>query len=830
MADFQNEYASLPGHFTQFKDSNRALREDPTPASTDSILFLGTATDGPIMQPVRVTPQTATIFGKMVNANGTANGATLLAKFEEAWAAGSRDIRLMRVTGKPAALSLKGTSYTETKQLVKNDQLGIAQGNAAVTFTLPHGGIDLSSVVVKANGAVLANTDYVVTAGVASDPNQTPNPEVKATVALKADVADMKSDINISYTYHYKDAASVPAGDIVFTVGQAGEFEITTTVTDPADEGKMVQAHFTIPAGVAVEYFDTADGVFKPLAGGVYGPAGGYAFTNGEKHKFRATLDNAGEAVIGIEYHEVGTDDLLQLDEVKAFGIVEKTASVVDNNTDASGAAMIANGTDKVFTLTETPKAGLKLYADGAEVADVSVYSVDAAGKKVTLKNTVKVKRGQLLEASYGYDVTSVITPTIELESVYGGNVYNDTKAKVEIDTGIITITITKPDAKKSLMSEPAMVFKSTDFPSFQLMCNAINTHAYNNQVVRATTKYLDAKTNTLEAKPDTYFSGGDDELYLSKEEMYKRLGGTKDSEGYIVKQGAYQLLENYNVDMVVPLGVYADDQLIGKYDNFAYQLALACAVMSHYNSVTHGLIATSSPQGTTLSEVEEHVQKILATPNTFYMRDRFGAEIKDGDGERIDIGQFISVLAGPDIIVGNTRLGAIATAPTAAYAGLVSQLPVQSAPTNKVLQNALGLRYEYSASQLDRLTKARFVTLKLKNNNTAVAVVDAMTAAHAGSDYQRQSTGRIVKAAVNAIREVADPFIGEPNDQSNRNALAAAISKRLDKMKENKQLLGFDFQIVATSQMELMGEAQIELSLQAPNELRQLTTIVSLT
>ncbi|MNO89411.1 Phage tail sheath protein [compost metagenome] len=562
----------------------------------------------------------------------------------------------------------------------------------------------------------------------------------------------------------------------------------------------------------------------------MYGPAGGFPLTDGASNKFRAVLDNAGEVTIDIEYREVGTDALVQMDEVKAFAIQAKTAEVVDNNTDASGAAMIANGSDKSFTLTEVPKAGLKLYADGAEVTDVSVYAVDAAGKKVTVKNTVKIKRGQLLEAAYGYDVTNIITPTIELESVYGGNVYNDMKAKVEIDTGIITITITKPDAKKSLMSEPAMVFKSTDFPSFQLMCNAINTHSYNGNVVRATTKYLDAKTNTLEAKPETYFSGGDDELYLSKEELYKRLGGTKDSEGYIVKQGAYQLLENYSVDMVVPLGVYADDVLIGKYDNFAYQLALACAVMSHYNSVTHGLIATSSPQGTTLAEVEEHVQKILAQPNTFYMRDRFGAEIKDGDGERIDIGQFISVLAGPDIIVGNTRLGAIATTPTAAYAGMVSQLPVQSAPTNKVLANALGLRFEYSASQLNRLTEARFTTLKLKNNNTAVAVVDAMTAAHSGSDYQRQSTGRIVKAAVNAIREVADPFIGEPNDQSNRNALAAAISKRLDKMKENKQLLGFDFQIVATTQMELMGEAQIELSLQAPNELRQLTTIVSLT
>ncbi|MNV95358.1 hypothetical protein D3C71_1902400 [compost metagenome] len=79
-------------------------------------------------------------------------------------------------------------------------------------------------------------------------------------------------------------------------------------------------------------------------------------------------------------------------------------------------------------------------------------------------------------------------------------------------------------------------------------------------------------------------------------------------------------------------------------------------------------------------------------------------------------------------------------------------------------------------------------------------------------------------------IKRVSDPYIGEPNDVANRNALASAISKEFDKMVEAKQLLGADFQIIATAQMELLGEAQIELSLQAPNELRNITTVVGLT
>lgn len=718
MAEIQNEYDALPGHFAQLKDTNRALREDTTPSTTESILFLGTATDGPVMQPVRVTPQNIGIFGKMVNANGTANGSTLVSKFEEAYQAGCRDIRLMRVTGKQAALSLKGTSFTQTTAEVKRDQLGVASGNVEVEFTLPHGGIDVSTVVVKANGVTLAGTDYVIDGGTYADDTDSANPvaEVKGELTLDANVADMKADVTISYTYKYLDA-------------------------------------------------------------------------NGEV----------------------------------------KTSNVLENNTDATGKAMIANGQEVTFNLSEVPKAGLRLYADGQEIMDSSVYTIDAVNKKAVLKNTVKVKRDQLITANYSYDVTKTVTPTVELLSAFGGNLYNDLKAKVELTTGIVTVTIFKPESKKALMSEPPMTFKSTDYPSFQMMVNAINTHANNNSVVVASTRYNDIKTSTLEVKPETGFSGGDDEVFVTKEEMYQRLGGTKDEEGYVIKQGAFQLLENYSVDYVIPVGVYADDKLVGQYDNFAYQLALACAVMSHYNRLTLGVISTSSPAGTTLSEIEEHVRNMEVMPEAYYMRDRAGTEITNGDGERIDIGQYVSIIEGPDLLVGNTRLGVIATTGAASFTGMLSNLPLRSGAMNKIIPNALGLRYEYSSAQLNRLTKARLITFRMKNNGTGVSVVDAMTAAHAGSDYQRQSTIRIVKAAMEAIRTVADPYLGEPNDTTNRNALTAAIAKRLDLMKENKELLGYDFTIVATPQMELMGEARIELSLQAPNELRVLTTVVSL-
>lgn len=717
MAGFEN-YSYLPGHIAEFKDGNLNLPNDPVPAGTESVLLLGTATDGPVLQPVAVTPETAPkIFGKMANENGVPNGTTLLSKFEEVWAAGCRDVRLMRVTGKTASLEIGATSYMQANEKVNQEILGNSKGNAEQLFILPNGGIDKASVVVYSAGNQLPTTTYAVEGGTASDLSVETDPEVKGNILLNADVTNQEAEISISYLYDYIDA----------------------------------------------------DGI-----------------------------------------HQIG----------------EVTQSVFDSNAER----MIAKGEDQVFDLEFKAKAGLRLYADGSEVVNNGIYNVDISNPeqpKLVIHSNAKIKIGALLEVSYAHDLIEKITPSIVLNAIYGGEVYNETKVEVVTNNGIVIVRIEKPAVKKAQIAEPALEFKSSDYPTFQLLVNAINSHSLNN-VVRATTSYDNQASSTIEEKVGTFLTGGSSEVNLSKEELFVRLGGERDGEGYIVQQGAYQLLENYSVDYVIPLGVYADDQLVGRYDNFAYQLAMACAVMSHYNKVTNGLISTSSPANTDLRAVEDHVKKLEALGNSYFMRDRVGNEIKDADGNRIDLGQFLTVVAGPDLVVSNTRIGLLATNSPATLTGFISTLPIQSAPTNKQLPSALSLRYEFSTSQLNRLAAQRFVTYKMKPTG-AVAVTDAMTAAHEGSDYSRLSTVRVVKSAMDQIREVCEPFIGEPNDTANRNAMSSVINKRLDAMVEAKALSGFEFMVIATPQMELMGEAQIQLTLQAPRELRKITTVVSL-
>lgn len=706
MASVFEKYPNLPGFATEFKDGGLQVRTENPEPGTDSILLLGTAVDGPVGEPVAVDPNTVElVFGGSTYPTGIPNGSTLVKAFYEAWQGGSRDIRLMRVTGSNSVALLKGGSISRSVETTVSKNLGLAPGNGAVTFTLNAEEIDVASVVVNANGYDLNSDAFTVVNGSVG---------VKATVELEADVVDSGASVYITYT-----------------------------ITD----------------GATVTENGTKDDV---------------------------------------------TGDITY---------------------------WIASGADKDFALDQSAQDGsFHLYANGIELP-ATAFTLAPTKDSVTL-HAGAVEQGAELEATF---INAVVTSEefqVKLESVFAGATYNQTQVKVAdlVDANSVKIgtkvTITKPESKKSQVTEAALEYTSVDFPTLGQLVQAINADNRNN-IVRASVanRHFGLKTDDLTAT--TPFTGGSDGVNVTKQEMFNVLGGHRDTNGLLIDPGVYHLLENYTVDTIVPLGVYADDVLPGKYDNFAAQLALACAVISHRNHATSGVIATSSPDEAGLAAVQNHVDKLLASKNNYFMRDRAGNILKDSDGRNIDLGRFISVVAGPDVILTNNRVGSYADNSAAGYAGFIAQLPAQSGPTNKVVSYAKGLRFSFSNSQLDKLTEARYVTFRMKN--AQVAIVDGPTAAQADSDYRRISTIRVLKEVVNELRDVCDPYIGEPNEVPQRNAMSAAMSKRLGQLAEAGVIVDYDFVIVATPQMQLIGEAQIELTIVPPQELRKITTVVSL-
>lgn len=345
------------------------------------------------------------------------------------------------------------------------------------------------------------------------------------------------------------------------------------------------------------------------------------------------------------------------------------------------------------------------------------------------------------------------------------------------------------------------------------------------------------------------------------------------DKYGYLGQ--AYDTIINYNVDMVVPVGVYLDDLVTANYHggsgtswSFGYQLANFCYQATVNNNTCLGVIgvigATTSPSGTpTLAEVETWVSGLesysdctyydgttetaTGTPGNYSLVARTsetqspnyaGGDVTDAKGNKVDIGAYISVVAA-NVRAANDA--AIALYPTigyynsdgvASYCGLVASLTSKSAPTNKVVQG-ITLQQQLSYSQANRLAGKRFVTFLSKPKGVVVA--SAMTGAYNissyyRSDYTRLSTVRIVHDAINYVRETADQFIGEPNNAPQRNAMATAIENALKTMQESGALRRFNFNVYASPTDQILGRATVELILVPAFELQQITVIVALT
>lgn len=709
MAGIQDSYPFLPGHLVEFKDGGMKISTDPNPPTTESVLILGTATDGPVYEVVEVDPTTVEmIFGKAATPDGRPNGATLVVGFEEAYAAGCRSIKLMRISGEKAKGKLRATAQATNNIEVFEEQLGLAAGNVATTITLANKNVDPASIKVYAKGVELPATAFQ------HETDQTTGDE---KVTILADVCDAMADITISYKYEVSGTT--------FEVSENG-------IVDP------VSNTFTL---------------------------------------------------------------------------------------------YVAEGADQIFTLTHTP-TDFTLMANGVVVLPDN-YTI--SGNTLTLKPGAVAMRA-LLEASYTYTDTVVVEPEIEIESVFAGSVYNGVKRKVEnilsANGSVIgkKIIFVKPPAKRATLSEKPLEYSSLDYPRFADLVEAVNSDP-NNNIVRLVCRkeWEDIATDDLVVTPEEPLIGGNDGIRLTKEQLYERLAGKRDASGKLISRGAFHLLEGVTVDYVVPMGVYADDKLIGG-KSFAYELGLACAVMSHRNHVTHGIIATSSPSLPTLEGIADHVDKLVSEAKLYYMKDNDGNIISDAEGNKIDLGMYISILAAPDVRINNSRFGVYATNSPAIYAGMLSTLPVRSSPMNKEVPGILGLRYTLSNAQVNALLAAGYVTYEVKDNGRRVVVADAPTAAAPTSDYHELVSFRAVKAAADAVREAAEPFRGESNDVANRNAMTSAIDKRLASMKESGDIQGYEFRVISTLADQILGKATIELTIVPPMTLKKITTIVSLT
>lgn len=933
MPNMLNSITNIPGMMLEFKDGGLQLRETATQeATTRSVLLIGTAQDGPIMEPVAVDATSAElVFGKGVNQAGRPNGATLPEAFTQMYKGGCRDIRMMRVSGAVATSAINGVASEVPSVLIKRETLGTVGGNDQQTFVLSHKKIDTSSVSVRSAGTPLLSTRF------------TANHEA-GTVTMLANSTSVGSPLAITYNYYpdvtlvtdelptVTDGATfvtlahtpltetdgvadpvVTVNDLVvtYTVDSTNHKKIVlndaepetvtdeqTTIADGAqtvefgadkavvadsltnvkvgNTAKVLDTDYTVDYDTSVITFlpvqnDVTDETFTPalddttitlahtpVAGSIVVEVDAVAkvedvdftvnnneilFANPFAGTETVTVDYTWESdqlangnIVHVDY-EYNVNTLADTDVVKVtYRYASGTPVTVTENSTDDVEWVATTAANQEFTLAETPVTGsTRLYIDSREVLDTSFYTINSELKKIGI-DKAKFTLAQTVEVAYNYQEVSEDVPTVELETYFGGRTYNETTFEVTAtyasdNVTVIdkTIKITKPLAKRSNSNELPREYKASIYPTLASLVNAINNDA-NNGVVRASTEFGTVETITIPVTARTSFANGDDGLSITKQQLFEKLSGRRDATGAIVEYGAYQILQNYRADAVIPVGVYADDELVGKYDSFAYELALFCAVASQTH-LTHGYIQMKPPVKTDLASLEAYVQKLESYSNLYFMRTQDGSFVTDSDGQPFDLGGYMSVIAGPEVTFTSERLGLYTDVATFPYAGLMATLRASSAPTNKVLPAISGMRYNFSVAQLDRLGGKRYVTFQRRVSDQAIVTTDGVTAARAGSDYSRIVNINAVRDCIKAVHIIAEPYIGEPMSSTNNNALSSAISKKLTELSDTQSgiIETYSFNLVSNPLDKLIGDSKIELTIVPLGERRRITVVVGL-
>lgn len=417
--------------------------------------------------------------------------------------------------------------------------------------------------------------------------------------------------------------------------------------------------------------------------------------------------------------------------------------------------------------------------------------------------------------------------PGIEVSLRDGGLILPD-------DATTETLLIIGPTTQTGTPENPVLIRTKEDLVANKISKN--DAEAYVEPVVGV---------NKLAAAWKAAYEGGARQIYL----LAVPVTGTDDAayKSYFlgVQKSLFGILEDFPVDNLVVIDGFADKlttalelatdfpeaesmdkvngivakiegELTTYFGDFAKAVSDYCEMQTlNHNSVV-GYIGTTAPADFGLAKVKEHVGKLVA--------------------EKKQYSGFLSVVAGPELgyqVPGSVELHY--TSGVVTYAALVTNLRPESATTNKPVYGVSAIGYNMSLRQLNDLSGAQYVSFRFKNGQ--VHVTDGITTAKdvkignvtQKSDYIRLSTLRITQAAVALVREIADPYVGEPNGAPQRNALNAAVRGGLEGMKNAGAIADYRFSITATPRQRILGQSVVNLEIVPAFEMRKISVNVSL-
>jgi hypothetical protein len=371
----------------------------------------------------------------------------------------------------------------------------------------------------------------------------------------------------------------------------------------------------------------------------------------------------------------------------------------------------------------------------------------------------------------YGLTDQDVVVPALELKSVFGGDVYNN--LSIRITTKEIIFDLADVRGKKPV------TYAFRDYPTIGLLSDAINQdceHGKNLVYTDTEHRLLPSATLRLVNDGEVFLSGGQDGLNLTKNDIYLQL------------EEAYQNIDDYPVEFLVPLGVYLDDtyphayygitpyaegwyskptvldentwltlvEADGTPCNFATQLIRVCEHRLSRGYPGIGIIGMKpvreSDDNLRNGDLS-HIGKLISHPIV-----RYGFRRHDG-GEIFENGYLVSLVASE--VLSSYGEYSYQDNGAAAYAALLSQLPVGTSSTNKTLEG-IELPYKFTSEELEKLNDLGYVTFHQSVRHGIVPTA-GITLGSKNSGLRFVSSVRVLQSIISEIQMVTDTLIGEP-------------------------------------------------------------------
>ena len=440
------------------------------------------------------------------------------------------------------------------------------------------------------------------------------------------------------------------------------------------------------------------------------------------------------------------------------------------------------------------------------------------------------------------------LVPGLHLKALYAGASYNGASVTLTSDLGATVFAVTPPRIK----GRP-YTLRIPSGRTLEQLCSLFNADPRNQAFILSvdgSASRMTAQTISPEASTSV-LSGGrygtEYDLYPTPADLYRALLGT----------ATWDIIQGSNEDMIYVAGIYADDDIGSPNHSFALDLGQLCIDKSIEGLPTLATIGLRPLNNPNLRTVANRVAS-LSTPSFTYDSDsrvNVAQFLSDGltNAAGEDLGRFVSICAGPDLIFTGNDLNAYVESPACWYASFACSTISPSTTTNKSVPSDLQPNWRFTHKQLNLLNGGvgfggenaininategggAYVALKQQPFGRGWCIVEDVTTSPRNSAFAHLYVSRILKSAEEVVQSVTYPYIGQTNASAVITAMDRQLTQVLDKFAGTGALQGardsgYGYRLWSTVEGQFLGIIYLTLWLLPVGEIHRIDSIITVT